>query len=151
MLREFWEEWVSRIRADRGGTDEMEEVKADVFRAGLEVGPSGEIEVAPEFVDQLHPERNVTQHFAVKGVKLVEAGFGVGVFPEFSGVVEEDTDEDEVDVELGIDGADGLGGAHHLSDVLDEAATASVVVFSGGRSSAKTSAELGEVDVGERF
>lgn len=92
----------------------------------------------------------MAEHFAVEGVELVEAFFGVGVFPEFSGVVEEDGGDDDVAVEFWIDIADGVGGAHHLCDVFDEAAAAGVVVFAGGGGAAEAVAH-GFEEMGAEF
>lgn len=118
------------------GGDEMEEVEADVLAVGVEEGPVGGFgevhEIAPEFIDEFEAEGDVAEHFAVKIVGLGEAGLGVAVFPHFAAVVEEDAGDEEVAVEVGIDGAEGVAGAHHLGDVLDEAAAAGVVVFTGG-------------------
>lgn len=128
------------------GGDEVEEMETDVFAGGLEgepvFGGVGVEEVAPEFVDEFDAEGDVAEHFAVEGEVLSEAGFGILVFPELADVVEKDTSDEEIFVEARVDGADGAGGAHHLSDVLEEASAPGVVVFLGGGSTAKAVAEL---------
>lgn len=91
----------------------------------------------------------MAHHFAREIVELVEAGFGVGVFPEFSAVVEENAGDEEVLVEVGVSDGNGFGGAHHLSDVFDEAATAGVVVFASGSGAAEAVTEFFEEEFGE--
>ena len=135
------------------GGDEVEEVEADVLGVGVEEGPGGGFrevhEVAPEFVDEFEAEGDVAEHFAVEVVGLGEAGLGVAVFPHFAAVVEEDAGDEEVAIEVGIDGAEGVGGAHHLGDVLDEAAAACVVIFAGGGSAFVAVGEAFEEELAE--
>ena len=48
----------------------------------------------------------MAQHFSVHQMELVETGFRVGVFPKLAAVMEEDTGDHEVAVEMRIDIAD---------------------------------------------
>ena len=70
-------------------------------------------------------------------VDLAEAVFRIRVFPKLAAIMEEDTGKDEIAVEFRIDGTQRVGGTHHLGDVLDEAATAGVVVFPSGGGTAE--------------
>ena len=79
-----------------------------------------------------------------------EAVFRIGVFPEFAAVVEQHAGEQQVAVEFGINRAQRVGGAHHLGDVLDQAAAAGVVVAFGGGGAAEAVAQLGEEPLAER-
>lgn len=93
----------------------------------------------------------MSEHFAVEEVELLEAFFGVGIFPEFSAVVKEDGGDEEVVVEVGVDGGDGVCGAHHLGDVFDDAAAAGVVVFFGGGGAAEAVAVVVDEELAKGF
>jgi hypothetical protein len=127
------------------GGDEVEEVEADVLAGGVEQGPGGGFwevhEIAPEFIDQFEAEGDVAEHLAVELVGLGEAGLGVAVFPKLAAVVKEDAGDEEVLIELWVNGAEGAAGAGHLGDVLDQTATAGVVILAGGGGAAEALAE----------
>jgi hypothetical protein len=129
------------------GSDEVEEVEADVFGRRLEVLPWGVGwgfgELTPEPIDEFDAEGDVAEEFAGFGVGHVEAVGGEAVFPEFAAVVEEDSCDDEVAIYHLVGGADGGGGAHHLGDVFDETAASGVMVFAGGSGAAEAFAEFG--------
>ncbi|SDT97611.1 hypothetical protein SAMN05444156_1196 [Verrucomicrobium sp. GAS474] len=137
------------------GGDEVEEVEADGFGGGLVAGGGGEFEFgvvlegAPEVVGEFDADGDVAHEFSDEGVGHEEALGLVVVFPEFAAVVEEDAEDDEVPVEVGVDGAEGLGAADHLGDVFDEAAAAGVVVVAGGGGAAEFFAVEGEEGLAE--
>lgn len=146
-FRGFGEDWGAVLVFAVMGADEVEEVEADLFGGGGEVLPwgvgGGVGELTPEPIDEFDAEGDVAEEFAGFGVGHVEAVGGEAVFPELAAVVEEDSCDDEVAVELGVGGADGGGGAHHLGDVFDETAAAGVMVFAGGSGAAEAFAEFG--------
>jgi hypothetical protein len=108
------------FREDRGaefqlsvmGGDEVEKMKAHVLTGRVKEGPVGGLgelhEVTPEFVDEFEPEGDVAEHFSVKIVGLGETSLGVAVLPHFAAVMEEDASDEEVAIEVGIDGAEGV-------------------------------------------
>ena len=54
------------------------------------------------------------------------------VLPKFSGIVEENSREQQIEVQLGVKRRDPLRHAHHLCSMLDESAPAGVMIFSRG-------------------
>ena len=65
--------------------DEVEQVEPGGFGGWLERSPirgiGGVEEIAPQFVDQLNADGNVTEHFAVQAVNLRKTLFGIGILP----------------------------------------------------------------------
>ena len=98
------------------------------------VGNFGVDQIAPQFVDQFDPKGNVTHHLAVQTQGLRESRLGVVVFPELAAVVEEDSGDEKVGVQVGVDCADRGCGTHHLGDMFDQATAARVMVPFGGGS-----------------
>jgi len=145
----FWGAWKggrSEFVSAVVGSDEVEEMKEEEVVVGAEVIPGGVLfeEFTPEVAADLHAEGDVAEHFTFEGVVLGERGGVVGVFPEFPAVMEKDADVEEVEVERGVSGGEGVGAAHHLGDVLDKAAAAGVVVFAGGGGAAEGGAVSGD-------
>jgi hypothetical protein len=90
--------------------DKVEKMQSDVLTGRVKEGPVGGIgelhEVTPEFVDKFEAEGDVAEHFSVEIVGLGEASLGVAVLPHFAAVMEENASDEEVAIEIGIDGAE---------------------------------------------
>src|SRR5438093_9907047 len=66
------------------------------------------------------------------------------VLPKFSGIVEENSREQQIEVQLGVKRRDPLRHAHHLCSMLDESAPAGVMIFSRGCRATEPVAPFGE-------
>ena len=115
-------------------SDEMQKVEPHVFVVRSQLRPLLGLfrvhQVAPHLIDELHADRDVAKQFPAGGKGHRKTRFGERVFPEFSAIVKKDADEKKIAIELWVGVADLVRRSHHLGDMLDESASASVVVFS---------------------
>ena len=84
-------------------------------------------------------------------MNLAETVLGVGVFPEFPAIMEQDACNHQVSVQLRVDAADDGCRAHHLGHVLDQPAAPRMVVFPRRRRPAEAVAHRFEKMVAEFF
>jgi len=106
-------------------------------------------EVPPELVDQLNPKRDMPHHLTMQVELLSKACFRIVVFPELAAIVEKDSGEKQVLVEVRVSVADRRSRTHHLRHVLDEATPTCVVVAPGRGGATEAFAEVFEKLVSE--
>src|SRR3982751_6173178 len=115
-------------------------MEPDVFRGRLQVLPLFTFfdkQLAPEGVNELKPDRDVTHQLAALVIAHGEPILGELVFPKFPGVMKEDSRGKQVLVQLRIKRRESAAGPHHLRSMLNESTAARVMIIASRGSRAK--------------
>src|SRR5437899_12798501 len=115
-------------------------METDVLRRGHEIFPSACIlhaEFSPERIDQLKADGDMAHELAAFIVAHVETIFGHLVFPQFSAIVKQNAGQQKIGVQLWIEWRDLPCDAHHLGGVLDQSATARMMIIAGSSGATK--------------
>src|ERR1700704_1741016 len=117
--------------------NQVEQVKPDFFGGGRKVFPFFQRKFAPEGVDEFYADADMAKQFAAQIARDLKADFRRTHLPHFAAIVNEDTREQEVAVERGINHAQCAGCSHHLRSVAKQAAAKGMVVVPSRGSAAK--------------
>lgn len=110
------------------GSDQVEEVQADVLRGGCERFPFLDREFSPKGIDEFDSDGDVAEEFAPDFARHLKAQLRWAHFPELSRIVEQNPGKKEIPIQVGIDPAQGGCGAHHLRGMPEQSAAVCVVV-----------------------
>src|SRR5438034_11458364 len=116
-------------------------METNVLGRGDEVFPSTCIlhaDFSPERIDELKADRDMAHELAAFIVVHVETILGHLVFPQFSAIVKQNAGQQKIGIQLWIERRDLLCDAHHLGGVLDQSATARMMIIAGSSGATKT-------------
>src|SRR5436190_5034616 len=117
-----------------------------IFRWRREIFPGPRVllrlQFSPEGVHQLEPDRDVPHQFAALVVSHGESVLRQMIFPKFSGIVKENPGYEQIAIKLRINRAKPESHSHHLSSVLNQAASTSVMIIARRGRATKPTANI---------
>ena len=89
--------WLAMMRSDQ-----VQQMETTVLHWRSELLPFGHalvgLDFSPKRIDQIHPERDVANDFALFVKRHAETGFGQIIFPKLAGIVEKNPGHQEIKV-----------------------------------------------------